>query len=58
MAQAPVNALDDGENVTRDLKLVVMEETTKILEGVQLEVMLYVSFIVRECPDEGLVPGL
>ena len=43
MAQAPVDALDDWENVTPDLKLVVMEETTKVLEGVQLKVMLYVS---------------
>lgn len=40
MAQAPVNALDDGENVMPDLKLVVMEETTKVLEGVQLKVII------------------
>jgi hypothetical protein len=41
MAQAPVNAPDDGENITADLKLVVMEEgTMKILEDVQLKVIL------------------
>jgi hypothetical protein len=42
MAQAPVNAQDDGEKVTPDLKLVVKEETMKVLEGVQLKVILYV----------------
>lgn len=58
MAQAPVNALDDGENVTPDLKLVVMVETTKVLEGVQLKVILYVSFIERECRNVSNLPGL
>lgn len=38
MAQASVNGPDDGEKVTPELKLVVMEETTKVLEGVQLKV--------------------
>jgi hypothetical protein len=58
MAQAPVNAPDYGENITADLKLVVMEETMKVLEGVQLKVILYVSFIERECRNVGSVPGL
>ena len=48
MAWASVNAPDDVEKVTPGLKLVVMEETTKVLEGVQLKVILYVSFIKRE----------
>ena len=39
-----MNALVDGENTTPDLKLVVMEETKKVLDGVQLNVILYVSF--------------
>ena len=39
MTQALVNGLDDGEK-TPDLKLVVMEETKKVLEGVQLKVIL------------------
>ena len=57
MVQASVNALDVGEKVTPDLKLVVMEETTKVLEGVQLKVILYVNLIEREgreCRNEGL----
>ena len=59
MAQAPVNAPYDGEKVTADLKLVAMEEETmKVLEGVQLKVILYVNFIERECRNVGLVPGL
>jgi hypothetical protein len=37
MAQAPVNAIYDGENVTPDLKLEVMEGTTKVLDRVQLK---------------------
>ena len=45
MAQASVNVLDYRENVTPDLKVVVMEETTKVLDGVPLKVILYVSFI-------------
>lgn len=60
MAQASVNVPDDGEKVTLDLKLVVMEETTKVLEGVQvqLKVILYVNFIEgREYRNEKL-PGL
>jgi hypothetical protein len=48
MVQTSVNVQDDGEKVTPDLKLVVMEETTKVLEGVQLKVILYVNFIKRE----------
>jgi len=36
MAQASVNVPGDGEKVTPDLKLVVMEETMKVLEDVQL----------------------
>jgi hypothetical protein len=51
-----VNVLDDGEKVTPDLKLVVMEETTKVLEGVQLKVILQVNFIERVCRNEEL-PG-
>ena len=58
MAQASVNVPDDGEKVTTDLKLLVMEETTKVLEGVQLKVILYVSLIGREvCRNKWLVPG-
>jgi hypothetical protein len=57
MALASVNVPDDGEKVTPDLKLPVMEETKKVLEGVQLKVILYVSFIEREArQNEGLVP--
>ena len=48
MAQALVNVSDDEEKVTPDLKLVVMEETTKVLEGVQLKVILQVNFIEDE----------
>ena len=58
MAQAPVNAPYDGEKVTADLKLVAMEETMKVLQGVQLKVTLYVSCIERECRNVELVPGL
>ena len=52
-----MNVPDDVEKVTPDLKLVVMEETTKVLEGVQLKVILYVNSKERECCIEGL-PGL
>ena len=54
MVQASVNVPDNGEKVTPDLKLLVMEETTKVLEGVQtLKVILYVSFIQREHQENG-----
>jgi hypothetical protein len=57
MAQASVNVPDDGEKVTPDLKLVVMEETRKVLEGVQLKVLiLYVNFIER-CRNVRGLPG-
>ena len=38
MAQIPVNALDDEENVVLSLKLEEMGETTRVLGGVQLKV--------------------
>ena len=56
MAQALVNVSDDEEKVTPDLKLVVMEETTKVLEGVQLKVIVYVNFIEKVYRNEEL-PG-
>ena len=43
LAQVSVNVPDDEEMVTPGLKMVVMEETTKVLEGVQLQVIYYKS---------------